>query len=38
MDKTEDVARYIIQNAAQKDKDRKYERETDIHAGQSIKV
>ena len=29
MDKTEDVARYIIQNAAQKDKDRKYERETD---------
>lgn len=32
MDKTEDVARYIIQNAAQKDKDRKYERETDRHS------
>lgn len=33
MDKTEDITRYIIQNAAQKDKDEKYERETDRHAG-----
>lgn len=38
MDKTEGVARYIIQNASQKDKDRKYERETERHGGQSIKV